>query len=245
LTWRSIRWALILETVVMVAWSLAAGLAADEDPRRPPLLPMLLVLIPLAAGLRESLRRSRTVPKVLEGMGTPMLAAFLTGALQFLLLIPLGIIDEQAVDYAIPAVVSMTVVGFTGVIAYLLSGMAVAFYRHAPLGSSMLRRWLGPLGAMFLFMCVFGVVFGSSAPGGGRRGAFLIRLLFAEPTFPYLLWVGRAGVLGLLVVAIIALVAILRRKRADASHPTEKSSSPDVPGPSASSGAAGTSRTGS
>ncbi|MEU7902543.1 hypothetical protein [Actinoplanes sp. NPDC049118] len=228
--WRAIRWALILETVVMVAAAAAAGLAAGGDPRPRPLWPLLLLLIPVAAGLRESLRRSRNVLTVIQNMGGPMVAVFVTGIVQLPLVIPLGLIDEDSVPFALVAIASLILGGFLSLVVLLLVGLSAATYRSAPLGTGVVHRSLGAAGSLFLLVVILGVVIGTDAPGGGERGAVLVRLIWAEPAHPFWLWTARIGALGLIGVAIVAFDAIRRRRR-DRRREMTRAAPPKPPGP--------------
>ncbi|MET8149962.1 hypothetical protein ACIBSW_11570 [Actinoplanes sp. NPDC049668] len=203
LPWHSIRWALVINTVVIFVAVAAAGLAVDEDPETMPIWPLLPLAIPVVAALRASLRRSRDVLSVLRNTLPPMAAVFVLGIAQLPLIYPLWLIDEHAVPYAFVAIFVGTLVGGGSILILLLMTWASLFFAvGAPPGTSVLRRSLVGLLFLFMLMTAFGVALGAVGPRGRCIGTVLARLIWAEPTSPWL-WIGRAGAIGLVVVVVL------------------------------------------
>ncbi|MEU7903614.1 hypothetical protein [Actinoplanes sp. NPDC049118] len=203
LPWHAIRWALVIDTVVMFVAVAAAGLAVDEDPETMPVWPLLLVAIPVFAALRASLRRSRDVLSVLRNMLAPMAAVFVLGIAQLPLLYPLWLIDEHTMGYAFVAIFVGTLVGGGSILILLLMGWATLFFAiGASPGTGVVRRSLVGLLFLFMLMTASGIALGSDGPQGRGIGTVLIRLVWAEPTSPWL-WAGRIGALGLIVVVVM------------------------------------------
>ena len=213
--WRAIRWALVAETIVMVVAVTAAALAVDEDSETMPVWPLLLLVIPVAAALRESLRRSRDALAVMRDLGTTMMAVFVTGLAQLPLIYPLWLMDENTVPYAVVAIVLALIIGGLTLLALLLMiGGAVAFARLAPLGTSPVHRSLGALLFAFLLVTSFGIALGTDGPHGRGILTLFALLTVAEPTSPFWLWTGRVGALGLIGVVVLLFEAGWRRRRA-------------------------------
>jgi len=200
--WHAIRWALAVETVVMVVVVAAVALAVNEDPETMPIWPLLLLAIPVAAALRESLRRSRNPLPVLRNMLAPMAAVFVTGIVQLPLILPLWWLDENTVPFAFVAIFGAAVVGGgTILILILMAWASLVFAVGAPPGTGLLRRSLVGLLFLFLLMTGFGVALGADGPRGRGITSVLIRLIWSEP-ISYWLWAGRLGALGLIAVVV-------------------------------------------
>ncbi|MEU4220557.1 hypothetical protein [Actinoplanes sp. NPDC026623] len=207
--WHAIRWALAVETVVMFVAVAAVARAVDEDPETMPVWPLLLLAIPVAAALRESLRRSRGMLPVLRNLLAPMAAVFITGIVQLPLMFPLWWIDENTVPFAFVAIV-VAAIGGGGLILILLlmAWAALRFARAAPAGASPVRRSLVGLLFLFLLLTAFGVALGADGPHGRGIGPVLVRLVWSEPASPWL-WLGRVGALGLIGVAVMLYRTVL------------------------------------
>jgi hypothetical protein len=199
--WHAIRWALAVETAVMFVAVAVAGLVVDEDPERFPFWPLLLVVIPVAAALRASLRRTRDVLSVLRSMFGPMAAVFVIGIGQLLLMFPLWWIDENTMGFAFVAIFVGMIGGGASILILLLMAWATLFFAIAPAGTGVVRRSLVGLLFLFLLMTAFGVALGADGPRGHGVGTVFVRLLWSELTSPWL-WVGRVGALGLIVVVV-------------------------------------------
>jgi hypothetical protein len=234
LPWHAIRWALVVETVVMLAAVTVAGLAVDEDPETFPIWPLLLLVIPVAAALRAALRRSRDVLSVLRDMLAPMAAVFVLGIAQLPLMYPLRLIDEHTLGYAFVAIFVGTLVGGGSILILLLLSWASLFFAvAAPPGTGVVRRSLVGLLFLFLLVTAFGVALGADRPRGGGIGAMLVRLVWSEPVSPWL-WAGRVGSIGLIAVVVMMYRTFLppvRRVRRAATVPTTPGQigGPDTP----------------
>nr|BFE74434.1 hypothetical protein GCM10020092_077350 [Actinoplanes digitatis] len=210
LPWHAIRWALVVETVVMFAAVAAAGLAVDEDPETFPFWPLLLVAIPVVAAVRASLRRSRDVLSVLRNLFAPMAAVFVLGVVQLPLMYPLWLIDEHTMGFAFAAILVGTVGGAGAILILLLMAWATLFFAIGqPPGTGLLRRSIVGLLFLFLLMTAFGVALGADGPRGRGIGTVLMRLVWSEPT-SYWLWVGRIGALGLIAVVVTFWLSLPR-----------------------------------
>jgi hypothetical protein len=206
--WQAIRWALAVETVVMVVAVAGVALAVDEDPETMPIWPLLLLVIPVAAALRESLRRSGTLLQVLRNMLAPMAAVVVTGIVQLVVMVPLWWLDENTVPFAFVAVFGAAILGGGTILILLLMAWAsLLFAVQAPPGTGVMRRSLVGLLFLFLLMTAFGVALGTHGPHGGIASV-LVRLIWSEPTSHWLL-AGRLGALGLIVVAVMLYRTLL------------------------------------
>ena len=116
------------------------------------------------------------------------------------LLFPLWWLDENTMPFAFVAIVVAALAGGGAILILLLmSSASLQFARGAPPGAGVLRRSLVGLLFLFLLMTAFGVALGTDGPHGRGLRSVLIRLIWSEPTSPWL-WAGRIGALGLIGV---------------------------------------------